>query len=279
MDSSSIQVDSNASQGLYRQLAPGRFRLIQYDGETDNRFHFSLTEHRIDDAPEYVALSYTWGAPEEARLAVSPLSSTRYAGTRTIMINGHANQARQNLYEFFEHMEADNQIRRYWIDALCINQEDDIEKAQQVNQMHNIYKNANFVFVWLGSANDNTPKVIRMIDQLSTACQSRTTEELSALLDPLEPETQAVLGLEDVTIEAWNALFLFFRSTWFSRLWTLQEAALARDIVCRCGTYNIPWASVEVIAVFLYFSPIGNIVGNLACDLEHNLGEADGGFF
>jgi hypothetical protein len=105
---SSLHVDSKAAKGLYRQLAPGHFRLIQYDGETDNGFRFTLTEHRIDDAPEYVALSYTWGAPEDARLAASPSSSTRYAETRTIMINGQASQARQNLYEFFEHMEADD---------------------------------------------------------------------------------------------------------------------------------------------------------------------------
>jgi hypothetical protein len=115
--------------------------------------------------------------------------------------------------------------------------------------MDNIYKNANFVLVWLGSANDNTPKVIRMIDQLSTACQSRTPEELAALLDPLDPETQKILGLEDLTIEAWLALYLFFRRTWFSRLWTIQEATLARDIVCRCGTYTTPWVSVENIYI------------------------------
>lgn len=43
---------------------------------------------------------------------------------------------------------------RVWIDAICINQEDDTEKAQQILLMGRIYRQARQVRVWLGPCED-----------------------------------------------------------------------------------------------------------------------------
>ena len=45
-------------------------------------------------------------------------------------------------------------VEYYWIDAICINQEDDLEKSSQVALMGEIYKEAANAIVWLGSTYD-----------------------------------------------------------------------------------------------------------------------------
>jgi hypothetical protein len=52
---------------------------------------------------------------------------------------------------------------RYWIDALCINQQDNAEKSHQVAHMGAIYSNARRVAVWLGRQKDDSDIAIRFL--------------------------------------------------------------------------------------------------------------------
>ena len=38
----------------------------------------------------------------------------------------------------------------FWIDAICIDQDSNLEKTHQVAQMGKVYKNANRIIMWLG---------------------------------------------------------------------------------------------------------------------------------
>jgi hypothetical protein len=44
----------------------------------------------------------------------------------------------------------------FWIDAICINQQDDDERAIHTRKMNIVYRSAKLVFVWLGKA-ENAP--------------------------------------------------------------------------------------------------------------------------
>ena len=44
----------------------------------------------------------------------------------------------------------DTTSRILWVDAICINQTDDLEKADQIRMLGFIYQNAYQVLVWLG---------------------------------------------------------------------------------------------------------------------------------
>jgi hypothetical protein len=54
-------------------------------------------------------------------------------------------------------------VSSIWIDAICINQADDDEKAVQVAKMHHIYRKAKFVVVWLGAAQDGSDLAMNAI--------------------------------------------------------------------------------------------------------------------
>ena len=51
-----------------------------------------------------------------------------------------------------------------WVDAVCINQRDDSEKAAQVGIMASLYSQAEEIIVWLGTASDDSDSAMRQIN-------------------------------------------------------------------------------------------------------------------
>ncbi|KAK7997061.1 hypothetical protein PG989_005101 [Apiospora arundinis] len=59
-------------------------------------------------------------------------------------------EATTNLVRALKHLRRKKGIRTLWIDALCINQRDLVEKQVQIRRMGWVYANASSVVVWLG---------------------------------------------------------------------------------------------------------------------------------
>ncbi|KAG4264774.1 heterokaryon incompatibility protein [Fusarium proliferatum] len=88
---------------------------------------------------DYETLSYTWGSPTDP--------------VQTILINEQPYQVRQNLFDALSQFRKEERYSggvKLWVDAVCINQNDDIERAIQVKQMREIYRTAKRTVVWLG---------------------------------------------------------------------------------------------------------------------------------
>lgn len=98
--------------------------------------------------PGYFAISYVWGTgPDLQRSHEIILDNRRYPITA-------------NLYAaLHKYRSSGPDSRRYWVDAICINQADDAEKSAQVPLMRDIYHLAMAVFVWLG---DETAEITRL---------------------------------------------------------------------------------------------------------------------
>jgi hypothetical protein len=90
-------------------------------------------------AHSYEALSYAWGASKNCHVLWIE------CGTKTIKV-----QVTHSLYSALVKLRDPYFERALWVDALCINQEDDNEKAHQVGAMARIYGLAQRVVVWLG---------------------------------------------------------------------------------------------------------------------------------
>ena len=60
-----------------------------------------------------------------------------------------------------------NETRTLWIDALCINQNDERDKTDQVKVMAQIYENASRTLVWLGPTSSCSPIALVIIQQVS----------------------------------------------------------------------------------------------------------------
>lgn len=89
----------------------------------------------LDDKLSYKALSYTWGAAND---------------TLPITLNGHRFEVTRNLKRALQRLRAFDAEMPIWIDAICINQVDIIERMHQVQLMRYIFESPVEVIVYLG---------------------------------------------------------------------------------------------------------------------------------
>jgi hypothetical protein len=181
---------------VYEPLGIDEIRIAQIksDSSEDEDVHCHLL-HVPRNAPgQYQALSYAWGPPHERGLGRIYLEGIPHPVTRTMEI-------------------ALRKLRRkngqspltIWIDALCINQNDDEEKCEQVEMMRTIYQQATEVSIWLGPE-DWSPRsdlAWHLIKDLYSC-----PRELSSLSSIIQPSRQ----------EEFDALIRFFRRDYFWRI-------------------------------------------------------------
>ena len=169
--------------------------------------------------PRFYALSYSWGSDASCVL---------------ISCNGFSMNIRASLHDAIHTLLnlPLNPELPIWIDAICINQADDEEKAVQVSRMGDIYRTAHQVLAWLGPHGQDSDLAMVSLETLSKALPPIFTPPQFSQLEAL------CLPKRDSPVR--SALGHLFRRTWFGRLWTFQEAVLASDllIICRRKTIS-----------------------------------------
>jgi hypothetical protein len=116
-------------------------RLLQVYASTDTEgpggpIFCDMSVHNLDAQPSFAALSYVWGT-------MSPSPATICCGSVDLPISTNGLSA-------LRHLRAKLGAFTIWIDAVCINQLDAIEKAQQIPLMEQIYESATTTYFWLG---------------------------------------------------------------------------------------------------------------------------------
>lgn len=162
-------------------------------------------QHSLDWNPHYEALSYTWGDPGD-------ISKT------PVLINNHETRISNNLEIALRHLRYHYDHRMLWIDALCINQDDLVEKNTQLSMMGSIYQEALNVVIWLGPKSEDSDEAMTMISNL-----------------------ESVLDVHNISQQQWKALDALFSRTWFTRTWVLPEFRRGRKLYFLCGFKSFEW--------------------------------------
>jgi hypothetical protein len=158
----------------------------------------------------YDALSYTWGPPSDN----SP---------NLIYLNGYPTVVSRNLRSALRALRGP--VRRHlWVDAVCINQEDNDEKSKQVPMMDLIYGKATRTLVWLGDESEQSDLAMA---RLASFERKEDLENIS------EAENEAIGRL--------------LTRPWFSRVWVVQEFSLAKKVVFHCGSMSFLWSPIEKV--------------------------------
>ncbi|TVY16431.1 Heterokaryon incompatibility protein 6, OR allele [Lachnellula arida] len=124
----------------------------------------------LDDQPFYEALSYTWG---------------NSGAKRTIICNGIEFNTTDNCYNALLRLRYPQQKRILWVDAICIDQTNVLERNQQVQLMRRIYNQANRVLIWLGVEENGSTQAIAMLPKLK---EVSLLHEREILLQMMEDE-------------------------------------------------------------------------------------------
>jgi hypothetical protein len=139
----------------------------------------------LHDDRKFAALSYRWGDTEDSRIILlqnCPVSVTR------------------NLYDAIMALRALEGPVIVWIDFLCIDQGNEIEREQQVQLMSTIYKHAWRVIGWLGDRNDDSYLAFNLfilLGHLSGEHNHQTDLEWQSAADALM-ETGHMQDVEDL---------------------------------------------------------------------------------
>jgi hypothetical protein len=222
--------------------------------------HLLIDKFNLNEFPAYHALSYTWGPPEDDAKEYDELDKL------PILLAGSRFNVFPNLYDVLMQLQEAQLDIYYWIDAICINQDDIPERERQVGVMDQIYKNAEQVVIWLGKDNQQAAevtKVITKLGEISEAEVERMYEEKQAgnLYDFEDEAVMQKYGLPPLNEVAWEGVIAFFERRWFKRIWILQEVALARESVALWGSTIIPW---QVLSSCSQFLTVSNLSRGLA---------------
>lgn len=122
---------------------PGSIRLIRIlpEHSTDGFVQCEIQHSNITE--DYRCLSYVWGDENDLQI---------------VLVNEGKFTCRSNLAHSLKAAQKNKSLagESFWIDAICINQQDVEERNQQVSQMGFIYSQASSVLAWLGPSEDLT---------------------------------------------------------------------------------------------------------------------------
>ncbi|PVH74074.1 hypothetical protein DL98DRAFT_389945, partial [Cadophora sp. DSE1049] len=154
-----------------------------------------LKEVDLDDFPVFDALSNAWEGQ---------------AANEGIICDGNELLISSTCKAALRRLRHNVQSRFLWIDQICINQSSERERIQQVTLMADVYSRAKRVIVWLGVS----PESVRLLRNVRLYYLFGLCQLVIPGLDK---------GDSNINLPALHPV------TWFDRMWTVQEVALARQ--------------------------------------------------
>ena len=215
----------------YQSLENRQIRLMKLDAGTGvEPLVGTLQTYLIDNTPKYEALSYTWG--DSRKLA-------------SLACSGQIILLTQNLKAALLRLRRPRQPRLVWIDQICIDQDNTLERSEQVALMSSIYLQADLVLIWIGEDDEDTKIAFDFVPNLIR----RFPSELNEIEDGIKVRAMLVnIILPMVRSQAWEALSKIFSRPWFRRVWVIQEVALASRAVVCCGSHELPWEDLVKVS-------------------------------
>lgn len=224
-----------------------------------------LTVWPLKGAPPYHGISYTVGHP---------------APVCAVTVSGQHLWIPRNTADVLHLLAYHKKSRFYWIDAICIAQDDISEKNGQVALMGEIYRQAKHVLICLDRADDKTEDSMKMISELETHASVYSairaleewdmTDNIWPLEYPWEPRSpqalqaidkclaDALAALVEVSKQRFRDFMLGLRDLsvrpYFQRMWVVQELLLASNATVCCGKASMPESIMYTYLRFAFWT-------------------------
>ncbi|RSM01299.1 hypothetical protein CDV31_011429 [Fusarium ambrosium] len=217
---------SNVDIGLLRLLP----------GKPDDEIVCDVRTVPLKSDPTYETLSYVWGDQ---------------SNTRQITCDGSPRIITESLYLALSRLRLRDRPRTVWIDQLCIDQTNDVEKSLQVSVMRDIYRKASRGLIWLGElpSEERTgfPEThVALVFQCLTEMITDLTNAGSSA-EGVQPR-----GLGEVILALMGSQWAKWQGVkWWQRIWTIQEAKLPRESDLMWGGYTLSFDILKRVAVGL----------------------------
>lgn len=211
----------NQNQYKYRSLpTKSTVRLIKLErSKVEDRTACKI-RYIEQSTAEYDALSYLWGDPTPTReILISNEDDHEWASF----------YVHENLWAFLDNAWQRKMFDRWiWTDHICLNQNDDEEKKEQIPRMADIYHNAVRVIAWLGLSVSQGKCLVRVCDNIKAGTVRNRYSKDEAL-----------------------AGFALYSADYWERVWVLQELVSAKEIVCFIGNLDMALHEVSMVQIEL----------------------------
>lgn len=229
-------------------------------------------EIRIRHVPassgSFQALSYVWGRPDQFKEAIVLDDLGRAIGWIPLTKNlGDA------MCDLRDAEELNHKV--FWIDQICIDQQDGKEKSHQVAKMSQIYTQARRVITYLGPGWEEAEEDqgMRLLKRITGDIPDDTWHRvyeagsIQAIRDGMfdgsirferlpsdlhleynESYTENEISKRYHT-QGWKWLIHVAYGEWNQRLWIVQEQLLNKEIVMLRGHRLIDWNAIAVIPI------------------------------
>ena len=203
-----------------------------------------------DEKLLYRALSYRWG----------------YGVMKTIRVNGNMIEVTKNLEEALCYIQQDRHPVTLWVDAICINQDDNSEKNEQVQKMREIYERAAEVIVWLGPAGDDSDILMDAFEYFGKHAEEAGLLKLRGtdLIKLRKINGESELGPELIAIKKaseelsdrvgldfpFKAYKHFAARLYWKRVWIVQEISVAKKVLILCGNKRLSFERFTAAVIF-----------------------------
>ncbi|KAF2679680.1 hypothetical protein K458DRAFT_265036, partial [Lentithecium fluviatile CBS 122367] len=171
-------------------------RCVDRKTNTSPKDEYNISVVSLDSAPAYTALSYVWGSSERSR---------------EIKCNGKRLPTTDSLYRLLERSRLSD-ADWLWADAVCIDQDNLLERSSQVAFMEEIYSRAARVAIYLDGFSDTEANAMYELCKYSFRY--------------LQDGTKADSYTRGISMDQLQSLVKLFSHPWFSRSWVLQELVI-----------------------------------------------------
>ncbi|KAI1171403.1 ankyrin repeat-containing domain protein [Nemania sp. FL0916] len=218
----------------YDPLDPSKrsLRLLRLRRGTGPEIECELIPTTLDDELRYEAVSYTWGPNFKVA---------------TVNVNGKRLPINFNLNLILQDLRSLEIDRLLWVDAICIDQSNAVEKGHQVQQMRDVFSSAARVLFCISRSTALTDFFMHSLGRLQEKLQRLDSHCNSA--EACWKETQLELAnghlgsvpeqIEALTLLQRQALGYILTQDWFKRVWIVQEVANAQDALVYCGSKHV----------------------------------------
>ncbi|TGJ77573.1 hypothetical protein E0Z10_g10698 [Xylaria hypoxylon] len=232
-----------------REFRLARIKPTPHGEHDDHPIEVTLEHASLNSPPKFTALSYTWGDGEDPT---------------TIFLNAIPTLTRRNLHAALLQLRRRVLDDRIWIDAICINQNDDTERSWQVNEMRSIFSLTDHVYCWLGPAADDSDAALQMLRRVAQDCEDsglmmdgiKLRAERVGKIGPMVLSTsedeearlslcKKLINYEELESKYGSAsqgaavLEKLLHRPYFSRVWIIQEFSLAKQCQFLCGKSSL----------------------------------------
>jgi hypothetical protein len=159
------------------------------------------------------------------------------------MVDDQSVRITTSLHDALSELVSEYGTLKIWVDQISIHQQDDREKAAQVQLMPRIYGQARRVIGWLGVEESGSDIAMKFLDVLGSSNLRKPDDHAGDGSALVHLKSHGLLRefadiIHPNSLLNQSATHLVQRA-WFQRLWIVQEAVLAEDLVLRCGRASL----------------------------------------